>query len=716
MTTASSILDRRPRLVRGLAAAALFILAACFWFHGIAAHPDTRLLRGFGDGTSQLRDYWAARHLGATPFTFARDSLTGAPEGRPLSTAIQIAQAFQPGFVWALRPVLGLVGAWNLLILAGFAGTALSAFLLLDRLGCTFAASLFGGYVFGFNPWAFERASAGAPAFLQGWIFVVLYAALTLTRRRTLASAVPGGIALAASFYVASYFGLLALLVVVLYWALEATRAGSLRGLVRPAQLAAVQAGTTALCLAPVIVAYVRDRSSVVDQISNPSDQLQHLGARVPEYFLPYGRHPFLGSLTRSYPNSGNFPEQSLFFGYSTMALAVVAVVLLLRRSPWLRSRPERRDAATFFALLVPLAFLCSLPSHVGVLGISVPMPSAAISHVTTFWRVYARFGVLVGLGLAVLAGLALSRLQQARGGRVLALVALAVVAGIELLPGSITTIDARAQPAYVRWLARHPGGIVATYPAPTDRASALFLAEREYWYQRFHAHPLYGYFGSGTGGTREDAIRILSRYADGADTPGVLAAEHVRYVVLHDDVYRSEGRKPPASVAGATPVARFGPVRILQLGAVPPVDITKLLDQQATEIATVQGLAPPSVVYGDGYDVPDQQSGRRQVAGRSELHLLSSDPRVTRLEVQFNASSSAPLAVDVSLDDGASFQTLVLSPTENRFTVGPFGIHPGETTLVLRARNAAPDRPAFVAAAATASALADYSVSLAAR
>src|SRR5439155_14284580 len=156
-------------------------------------------------------------------------------------------------------------------------------------------------------------------------------------------------------------------------------------------------------------IALVRDPSQISRQISNSAAQLQNLGASVPEYFLPYGRHPIFGAITRNYPNSGNFPEQTLFFGYSTMLLAVVGLVFLLRRGSWLSSDPWRRSAAVFAAVLIPSAFLFSLKSHVHLVGLYLPMPSSATAHITTLWRVYARFGLLVGLGLAVLAALALS-------------------------------------------------------------------------------------------------------------------------------------------------------------------------------------------------------------------------------------------------------------------------------------------------------------------
>ncbi len=87
----------------------------------------------------------------------------------------------------------------------------------------------------------------------------------------------------------------------------------------------------------------------------------------------------------------------------------------------------------------------------------------------------------------------------------------------------------------------------------------------------------MFSIFGSGSGGTREEAIRLVSRYIDDPLTPGVLKAEGVKHILLHDDVYREEGKEPPSVPPGFELVADLGNVRALAIAdEVQPADLPR--------------------------------------------------------------------------------------------------------------------------------------------
>jgi hypothetical protein len=143
-------------------AVVLFTVVFAVWFHAVVVHPASRVPCCAGDGTVALREMWVERAQHDNPLTFTRDPFNGAPEGLSRSPATTIAaSALQTAFVWGLKGVVGDVGAWNLFLALGLVGSALAMFVLLQRLGCTVVASLFGGFVFGFGPYALERAYAG---------------------------------------------------------------------------------------------------------------------------------------------------------------------------------------------------------------------------------------------------------------------------------------------------------------------------------------------------------------------------------------------------------------------------------------------------------------------------------------------------------------------------------------------------------------------------
>ncbi len=137
---------RPTGLVRYGAAAALFGAAIALWLHEVVVHPGSRIAGGFGDATGALHDYWSAQAQHRTPFDFTHDALNGAPEGFERTPAALLANSGAADRVRLVsRGAVGLVGAWNTFLFLGLFATAMAMFALLDRLGCTFVASMFGG-------------------------------------------------------------------------------------------------------------------------------------------------------------------------------------------------------------------------------------------------------------------------------------------------------------------------------------------------------------------------------------------------------------------------------------------------------------------------------------------------------------------------------------------------------------------------------------------
>ena len=78
----------------------------------------------------------------------------------------------------------------------------------------------------------------------------------------------------------------------------------------------------------------------------------------------------------------------------------------------------DERFVAGFAATLVVCAFVMSLPREFAIGPVHLPTPSWFIGHFSTTIRVYARFGVLVGLGLVILAAFAIRGIERSKGTR----------------------------------------------------------------------------------------------------------------------------------------------------------------------------------------------------------------------------------------------------------------------------------------------------------
>jgi hypothetical protein len=678
------------RRVRDAFVLVAFVGFTALWSHGLLLHLGNAVLLGPNDETNSIRQYWAAQYLGKTPFTLHRDTLNGAPEGLFVSTAVQIANAVIPGTIWLLHYVMGLTAAENTFLLSGFALTGFAVYLLLERLGLEPIAAIYAGYVVAFNPWMIERAYAGHHGYMHAWVFPALIAALLWVHRtHRVVAAAAAGAALTLTFYTSSYYGLLAALVFGVFFVVDLFQQPTWRDRLWSFTLLDVAAVSAIVVFLPALIAWRTDQQAVASGVTNPVSQLQSGGASLSSYVLPWWRNPALGEITTHfYPRYATQDHWSangmntLYVGWSLIALAAVGAVLILRRDPETTRTATLRFFFVCSLILVPAAFVCSLKRKVPILGIDVPMPAYFVGQVTTFWRIFARFGVLVTFGCAMLAALALTvALRRFRRGWLIAVVAFALIA-VEYTAG-LPPVYRLSTPPWATWIRAQPAGIVANYPMPTDKPQAANLLVETFFQQIHSQHPQFMLFGSGTGGTREDAIRLLTRYVTDPLTPGILKAEGVKYVLLHDDVYRADGEQPPGIPAGFHLVAKLpGDVRAVAIdGTVQAADLPVVLAQNAAQIALVQGLPTPSLEMS-----ATVSNSARVVHGESTFDLSWSDPRLKRVQVLIHARShSAPTSLELLAPDSRVIARSAIGVTDTPVSWGPIDLAGSSARFELR-------------------------------
>jgi len=682
---------------RDLLVLVLFLAVTTLWFHHLMTHLHNAVLVGPNDESYGIRQYWGNEFIGKTPFTAHRDPLNGAPEGLPLSSAVQTANFIIPAAIWGLHWLVGFTAAANLFLLGGFVLTSFSVYLLFDRLGIHPLASIYAGYAVAFNPWMIEHAYAGHGGFMQAWVFPVQIAAMLYAyRRRSLLSAVLVGLSLALSFYENSYYGLLSALLFAVFWVIDLARQREWDERLRSFSFACIAFVSAVIAFVPALIAWRGDRSSVSASISNPIADLQSLGAAPQSYFLPSIRNPLLGGITRHlYPNASYWTERTLYLGWSLLILGVIGAVLVVRRYPETLATPTRRFFFICMTVLVPVAFVCSLKRKTSILGLDVPMPSYVIGEFTTFWRVFARFGFLVTFALAALAALALTAvIRRNRFGTAIAVAAIAVL-GVEYYAGVAPIYVFKPTP-YSNWIAKQPPGIVANYPLPTDSTQALTLLANTFYQQIYNKHPQFALFGSGYGGTREDGIRILARYVTSPDTAGILKAEHVRYILLHDDVYRAEGTAPPGDPPGMRLVATIpGHVRAYEIDpSVAPANLPKLLDLNSATIALAQSLLTPTLSL-SGFSDPHSvngQAGWRTMPAEAEVTLTSGDARVRRAQLVFSTvATGVPRTLELVDSTGTVVRQVTVDVRPTQVLLGAFNVQGKTTKFTLRTDPAGP-------------------------
>jgi hypothetical protein len=684
----------RRRLLTYLAATAFFLLAFSGAFHAIVLHPESRLLNGFGfsDAVGGLRSYWAASFQHQNPLTFKHDALSGAPQGdnNPNVAALTLANGgLQTAFLWATHGLLGWVGAWNAYFVLTVLASSLAMFAFLDWLGCNFVAALFGGYVFGFNAYAIERAFAGHVGLLANWVFVLLLATLLWSRgRRLLPSSAAIGGTIALAFYNSAYLGLFAAFMALVYFAVELITDPGARKRSRTAALVVASFFISLVALAPVLVLYARNRSAVGGAAGHPLAQIYDYSVGGLRYLRPSPRNPLVHWLSGEH-QSRYLVEHTVFFGYTTITLAITGAVLLARRDTWLRESEARRRTAVYVVVLALAGFLMSLGPRIqlGPLGLATT-PAWLLAHATTFWRVYARFGVLVGFALSIAAALALSSLAKRRGRAWSFLPAIALAAVVlELLPGNMGALDTTARPKWVQWLAAHPHGIVASYPFFLGLNPAATLITEDYWFQTLDHHPRFQSVGPLLT-SRPEAIRFLAQDVGQPLAARILATEDVRYAVLHDDVYRAQEQKPPTpNPRYFTLQARFGPVRIYSIRA-PKTSISQAVDDNQVAIARLQGQQGAGVLTGRGFNRPElyKRAASAWMIQNGILEIVNSGgpKRVELKGVAF--SNGLPRLLLLRDNWGRLVGRQVIYPYDVHLRFPPFEIPPGRSTLRLTA------------------------------
>jgi hypothetical protein len=310
-----------------------------------------------------------------------------------------------PG-AWLAR-VVHPVAAYNWLVLLSFPLSALAAYLLGRHLSLSPAAATVAALAYAFSPFHIAHAAYHPHVAQTQWIPLFLLALWRcLDRISPIAVASLGAATIAvtlSNFYGGFITAVITPVAVVTYWVARFSLPSRLS---ISARRVTVTAGTLIL-IAASGVTFVSHAAG--DVIANPAsfafpraDVFAH-SARWWSYLAPPIAHPFLGvTAERMWSAAGvqnGLLEQqvSLGWGIVTLALIAVAVRLLHHRTPM---------PLVFVPVLASVggvAFVCSLSQG----------PSAFLYDVLPMFRAYARFGVIVQLMTALMAGIAIDHLWR---------------------------------------------------------------------------------------------------------------------------------------------------------------------------------------------------------------------------------------------------------------------------------------------------------------
>lgn len=599
-----------PSPARALAAPAtqavgaglLYFAAACWFTWPMVTDPSHIFYGAAGDpyGTMAFfRELVEGHHNPFLPGTIADFN---APGGQPIPWARNIASMPAIAVLYALTALLGPVAAVGTFTLMAFTLSGLAMFLLARRVCGNGWAALIAGWAFAFYPFAIINAQ-GHYDYVHGWVLVVgVWRMLELIDRPTRRNAVLAGLGVAFGMWWTPYFilfGGVAYFALALAGLVVAWRRGKLRAAVPAQALAAL-----------LVVGFLAVLAGLSTQASGESvglrqhgvEELNTYSARVPEYVVPAAQTPLFGDRTGPWLakrlHGSNASESTLYVGVSTILLALLAVALALLG----RLDARTRGWVAAVAFMTVVVVVSSAPPEGTILGVNVPFPAHFVSMVTSTWRAYSRFVIVVMLGVALLASVGIAWLIGGRS-RVVRLGLFALVAAVVVVDlwGRLDGRTNRVADLQIyRDLKREPYGIVAEYPL----VPAGYSTYNELFFQDAHGKPiLNGYLE----GTREEArAASLSKLSDSSTAPR-LAALGVRYVLLRTE--------PPSygQPGAGRPTSQFR-----RLAGDPYATLYAVVPRRSQVAVTLtDGFSPPEIGAGGSFQWLVAHSGTIELAGR---------------------------------------------------------------------------------------------------
>ena len=523
---------------------------------------------GDATGTVAVYSWWeyALKH-GLSIFD---NTFWGAPYGAGWQA---VPFAVIPVLVFApLSALIGGTGAYNVEVISSFPLTAWITFLLARRLGCRPLGAAFAALAFTFVPYHLEKAQGHAGQthmeFLAATLLFLLRWRQGGSRWNLVGAGAMAGLTLWDDYYLAYIGAFLVATFFVVSVIHKRVGATSIDWIKKHAGAAIAVGAVTALFVPATVLTAERPSNGSIGGALNAQtagfnqglDQIRIYSARPLEYFLPFHANPLLPSAVLRYEqdhlHGSNFTEETLFLGYTVMLLALVAVAI-----GW------RHFETRLLLGLGLVGFLVAFAPGLHLAGFVIPAPSQLLNKLFPIFRVYSRFGILVMLGAALLAGLGFTWLQSRLSGRkALLLAAPFLLTAIEfnnLPPTHVTQLY--PAPAEYQWLAQQPPGILIEYPLKEGSPQIQEIQTRQYTlYQHVHGHPI---FNGGTTASRADAV---SQQLEPYYAPGVAKMLNdigIRYLFVHMNDYQRDGFDVPKQVSGLTYIDTIDGVDIYSVG-----------------------------------------------------------------------------------------------------------------------------------------------------
>ena len=564
---------------------------------------------------------------------------------RPIRAGVQAQPVTDiPGAL--LAHISGAVAAYNWLVLLSFPLSAAAAYLLARHLALSPAGATVAATAYAFSPFHLAHAAYHPHIAQTQWVPLYLLALWRcLDRASPIAVGFLGGAAMGvtlSNFYGGLIAAVMTPIAVAAYWFV--TRRAEARSMRR---LGITVASLVVIAALGLAYAWYTAGAVVANRavFAVPRDQLFLYSAKWWGYLVPPVEHPLLGATARRvWSRVGvreGLLEQQVSLGWGIVALGLIAVAVW----PCVKASTKLPEVHVPVLVMVAVtALVCSLSPERTIGPFTFVRPSALLYHVVPMFRSYARFGVVVQLMAALLAGIGVDYLRRTgtRPGRIVSLALVALAAGeYAVLPSALwrDVLPTRAH----RWVMQQGDGVRALDCVPVTLASQSIP-----WLTASRVTLL--------GGSFSDCIE--------PNLPQKLAANRYTHLLLRPDTTDGLVFAAHPVPEGLQAAARFPGSRVFAVTSRIPAIYT----------ATMTGFSGRE---------HDAERSWRWMGADAGWTIVNTGPQpiVAALGLELWAFQRTR-QVEVRLD-GRAVQTLVVAPARRIYELGPLTVAPGDHELV---------------------------------
>lgn len=485
------------------------------------------------DSKAGIYSIWLTNYswLNKIPFTF--NPLIAFPFGVDLTG--------RPS-QWGLRIPLLLFSLWkdeifsfNLFILSSFILSALIVYHLVSHITGSKTGGFISGLIYSFSPYHTLKSFSHLGLAAIQWIPLYILCLIILEEKRTYRMALWCGIALSIIVLSSYYYGYMAVVITIIFFLIKLLFKKGLGG-----NFYFITFGVAVILIMPFM--YNEFRSTLFSSNSNigyvrPYYDLFKYSARISDYFRPSEYHPIFGKIDfwfiKPYTSaSRHWAERTLYLGIIPSILAIFGVI------KGRKSGGNTRFVSFFLLLCALVGFLFSLPPEIRIGKVYFYLPNYFAYKILPMFRCPARFGVIVILGVAILAGIGIKGLLDMVSSPKKISTFVIGITSIILFEFTVIppfrNVDLTEIPEVYRLMSSMDNGkVIVEYPF-LDVSESVHN-DRYLFYQRIHGKRL---INGAPIGSLGDAFRRECLYPDRIDTGKLLAYLGADYMVVHKDRY----------------------------------------------------------------------------------------------------------------------------------------------------------------------------------